>query len=93
LGRLDGRVSKASSVAGRLPGANFNVKQLSDNFAGVGLSLQEMVVLSGKQRTCQISLTEGKMERPCFQWICISYGEFLHSQWISVGYGDFLNSQ
>ena len=51
LGRLDGRVSKASSVTGRLPGANFNVKQLSDNFGSVGLTLQDMVVLSGMIRT------------------------------------------
>ncbi|KAI5055403.1 hypothetical protein GOP47_0028924 [Adiantum capillus-veneris] len=47
LGRLDGRVSSAGSVAGRLPGANFDFKQLADNFASVGLTPQDMVILSG----------------------------------------------
>ncbi|MCO5572722.1 hypothetical protein L7F22_026481 [Adiantum nelumboides] len=47
LGRLDGRVSTAASVEGRLPGANFDLKQLADNFASVGLSLEDMVILSG----------------------------------------------
>ncbi|KAH7420704.1 hypothetical protein KP509_13G018000 [Ceratopteris richardii] len=47
LGRLDGRVSTASSVTGRIPGANLNAQQLTENFGALGLSLEEMVILSG----------------------------------------------
>ncbi|XAR48700.1 Peroxidase [Bertholletia excelsa] len=46
-GRHDGRVSLEEEAAGNLPGAFSNVTQLTDNFAHKGLSLQEMVVLSG----------------------------------------------
>ncbi|KAL1206044.1 Peroxidase 55 [Cardamine amara subsp. amara] len=47
LGRRDGLVSKASSVAGKLPGPELDVKGLTENFASNGLSLTDMIALSG----------------------------------------------
>lgn len=47
LGRRDGLVSKASRVAGNLPEPTFNVNQLSSMFANHGLSLTDMIALSG----------------------------------------------
>ncbi|XAR48699.1 Peroxidase [Bertholletia excelsa] len=46
-GRRDGRVSLEEEAAWNLPDAYSNLTQLRDNFARKGLSLQEMVVLSG----------------------------------------------
>ncbi|KAF5185010.1 Peroxidase [Thalictrum thalictroides] len=46
-GRRDGRVSLKDDVPKNLPPPFFNAKQLEDNFAKKGLSLDEMVVLSG----------------------------------------------
>ncbi|XP_022962686.1 peroxidase 51-like [Cucurbita moschata] len=46
LGRLDGLVSKASDVDGRLPGPTFNLNQLNSLFAANGLSQQDMIALS-----------------------------------------------
>ncbi|KAG9450944.1 hypothetical protein H6P81_010909 [Aristolochia fimbriata] len=46
-GRRDGRVSLFAEVALNLPPPNFNAQQLKDNFAKKGLSLVEMVTLSG----------------------------------------------
>ncbi|KAK6937397.1 hem peroxidase [Dillenia turbinata] len=46
-GRKDGRVSLASEVVSQLPSEKFDVKQLQQNFAKKGLSLEEMVTLSG----------------------------------------------
>ncbi|XP_010251891.1 PREDICTED: peroxidase 5-like [Nelumbo nucifera] len=46
-GRRYGRVSLASEVTQNLPDVSFNVKQLRDNFARKGLSLEQMVTLSG----------------------------------------------
>lgn len=47
LGRLDGLVSKASSVNGKLPKASDKVSKLSSMFASHGLSQADMVALSG----------------------------------------------
>ncbi|KAF7846664.1 hypothetical protein BT93_L3931 [Corymbia citriodora subsp. variegata] len=46
-GRRDGRVSLASEVIENLPGAFFDAAQLEANFAKKGLSLRDMVTLSG----------------------------------------------
>ncbi|KAG0452049.1 hypothetical protein HPP92_026173 [Vanilla planifolia] len=48
LGRLDGLVSTAASVGGKLPQPNFNVNQLTSLFASNGLSQTDMIALSGK---------------------------------------------
>ncbi|XP_004251979.1 peroxidase 5-like [Solanum lycopersicum] len=46
-GRRDGRVSLSSEVIQNLPPPFFDAKQLEDNFKAKGLSLDEMVTLSG----------------------------------------------
>ncbi|KAH7518913.1 hypothetical protein FEM48_Zijuj09G0221600 [Ziziphus jujuba var. spinosa] len=47
LGRRDGLVSQASRVAGNLPEPNFNLNQLTSMFAKHGLSLTDLIALSG----------------------------------------------
>lgn len=47
LGRLDGLVSTASSVTGKLPQPTDNVNQLNSLFASHGLTQTDMVALSG----------------------------------------------
>lgn len=47
LGRLDGLVSTAASVAGNLPQPTFNLNQLNAMFARNGLNQTEMIALSG----------------------------------------------
>ncbi|XP_062199390.1 peroxidase 73-like [Phragmites australis] len=47
LGRLDGLVSKAGNVAGRLPGPDMRVKDLAAMFAKHKLTTLDMVALSG----------------------------------------------
>ncbi|KAK8958889.1 Peroxidase 50 [Platanthera guangdongensis] len=46
LGRLDGLVSTAASVNGKLPQPTFNLNQLTNNFAANGLSQTDMIALS-----------------------------------------------
>ena len=46
-GRFDGRVSLKNEVIKNIPDPFFNVTQLENNFAQKGLSLEEMVTLSG----------------------------------------------
>ncbi|KAI6699348.1 hypothetical protein NL676_013672 [Syzygium grande] len=46
LGRLDGLVSTAASVNGRLPQPTFNLNQLNALFASHGLSQTDMIALS-----------------------------------------------
>ncbi|CAA7400114.1 unnamed protein product [Spirodela intermedia] len=46
-GRRDGRVSLESEIQGNLPPPSFNAEQLKENFARKGLSVDEMVTLSG----------------------------------------------
>ncbi|EEF45529.1 peroxidase 5 [Ricinus communis] len=46
-GRRDGTTSLISEVTGNLPDSFFNATQLKQNFANKGLSLEEMVTLSG----------------------------------------------
>ncbi|KAG8369958.1 hypothetical protein BUALT_Bualt14G0067300 [Buddleja alternifolia] len=46
-GRRDGKISIINDVTPNLPGEFFNVTQLKLNFASKGLSLDEMVTLSG----------------------------------------------
>ncbi|KAJ8772633.1 hypothetical protein K2173_027810 [Erythroxylum novogranatense] len=45
-GRLDGRISMASDTR-QLPGPVFNISQLQQNFAQRGLSMEDLVALSG----------------------------------------------
>ncbi|XP_010492211.1 PREDICTED: peroxidase 55-like [Camelina sativa] len=47
LGRRDGLVSKASRVTGKLPEPDLDVRSLVENFAKNGLSLTDMIALSG----------------------------------------------
>eukprot|EP00252_Welwitschia_mirabilis_P004337 TRINITY_DN1466_c0_g1_i1.p1 TRINITY_DN1466_c0_g1~~TRINITY_DN1466_c0_g1_i1.p1 ORF type:complete len:297 (+),score=48.05 TRINITY_DN1466_c0_g1_i1:407-1297(+) len=47
LGRRDGRISKASRCQGNIPKPTFNVNQLMSIFSKRGLSLVDMVALSG----------------------------------------------
>jgi len=46
-GRRDGRVSRASDIQGNIPPPQFNVNQLTQNFAAKQMSQEEMVTLSG----------------------------------------------
>lgn len=46
-GRKDGRISKASETQ-QLPPPTFNISQLQQSFSQRGLSLDDLVALSGK---------------------------------------------
>lgn len=45
-GRKDGRISRASDTR-QLPAPTFNISQLQQNFAQRGLSIEDLVALSG----------------------------------------------
>jgi len=45
-GRKDGRISKASETR-QLPAPTFNISQLQQSFSQRGLSLKDLVALSG----------------------------------------------
>ncbi|KAM7268307.1 hypothetical protein ACFE04_010473 [Oxalis oulophora] len=47
LGRRDGLISQASQVSGNLPEPNFDLTQLTTMFSKRGLSLTDMIALSG----------------------------------------------
>lgn len=47
LGRLDGLSSTVASVEGMLPQPTDNVSKLASHFAKNGLSLDDMIALSG----------------------------------------------
>lgn len=47
LGRLDGRVSTKASVRHHLPHPEFKLEQLNQMFASHGLTLTDLVALSG----------------------------------------------
>ncbi|ESQ41376.1 hypothetical protein EUTSA_v10014070mg [Eutrema salsugineum] len=47
LGRRDGLVSQASRVDGKIPGPDLDVRGLVDLFASHGLSMTDMIALSG----------------------------------------------
>lgn len=46
-GRRDGRISLEDEAGQNLPPSTFNAQQIEENFARKGLSLQDMVTLSG----------------------------------------------
>lgn len=47
LGRLDGRVSSMAAALAAMPNVTANVSALNASFAAVGLTLNDMVILSG----------------------------------------------
>lgn len=47
-GRKDGRISKANDSLQILPSPTFNISQLQQSFSQIGLSLEDLVALSGK---------------------------------------------
>lgn len=47
-GRKDGRISKASETI-QLPSPTFNISQLQKSFSQRGLSMEDLVALSGKK--------------------------------------------
>lgn len=47
LGRLDGRISTRKSVRHHLPKPEFKIHQLKSMFASHGLTLTDLVALSG----------------------------------------------
>ncbi|KAG8641073.1 hypothetical protein MANES_13G103564v8 [Manihot esculenta] len=46
-GRQDGRISSASEASAQLPSPFASINQLKQNFAAKGLSVKDLVVLSG----------------------------------------------
>ncbi|MFS8016669.1 putative peroxidase [Helianthus anomalus] len=57
-GRKDGRTSLASETR-QLPAPTFNISQLQQSFAQRGLSLKDLVALSGNYSS-QIKLIKGR---------------------------------
>ncbi|CAN6680517.1 unnamed protein product [Malus baccata var. baccata] len=61
-GRKDGRTSKASESV-QLPGPTFNISQLQQSFFQRGLSLNDLVALSGKLTSKFLLLSKKKRKR------------------------------
>lgn len=48
LGRKDGKVSNASNVRPNIIDTSFSVQEMAKTFSNKGLSMEDLVVLSGK---------------------------------------------
>lgn len=49
LGRKDGKVSLASNVRPNIIDTSFSVEEMAKTFSSKGLSMEDLVVLSGKK--------------------------------------------
>lgn len=71
-GRKDGRISKASETI-QLPSPSFNISQLQQSFSQRGLSLDDLVALSGKPHTnAKIRMKMSKLKRQQYATILFS---------------------
>ena len=56
LGRLDGRVSSMAAALAALPNVTMNVSVVNQTFASVGLTAEDMVILSGKESCANLAM-------------------------------------
>jgi peroxidase len=56
-GRRDGRVSLASGALNNIPGPQFDASDLIKSFDAKGLSVEELVTLSGNNRAASSTVT------------------------------------